>query len=113
MTALGQTVTCLRDLKLPAGGARGARRFVDPWRSTGLHFNDKPGILLNCLNLLLTYTFSQIQLITDSHFRQAIMYFSFGLLSSYTIFIFPLYLEPLPGVEFTEILAEYFYNCTP
>ena len=30
MTALGQTVTCLRDLKLPAGGARGARRFVDP-----------------------------------------------------------------------------------
>ena len=30
MTALGQTVTCLRDLKLPAGGARSARRFVDP-----------------------------------------------------------------------------------
>ena len=32
MTALGQTVTCLRDLELPAGGARGARRFVDPWK---------------------------------------------------------------------------------
>ena len=31
MTALGQTVTCLRDLKLPAGGARGARGFADPW----------------------------------------------------------------------------------
>ena len=30
MTALGQTVTCLRDLKLPEGGARGARRFFDP-----------------------------------------------------------------------------------